>query len=278
MVVVGDLMVDVVVVPEGPLAPGQRHAEPGARPWAAGRPPTPRAGSPRSASPCPLVAAVGDDELGRVRARRRSTASASPSPGRSTRSSPPGAAWCSSTTTASARCSRTVAPTTRCRRTRSTRAIDSGRRPGCTSRATPSSARVRTRPRRRALAAARRRGRCPGRSTPPAPPRSAPRVRHRFLRWIDGCRVLFANDDELDALGGVRRGARQRRRGGGQARPRRRVVDRRHPLGVVPGRQRHRRRHRRRRRCLRRRLPRRSPRRRRPGRRAPRRDARRRGP
>ena len=187
-------------------------------------------------SPVSLVAAVGDDELGRialgaldglgVRLRR---------PGRA-EGWPPGSCVVLIDETGE----RTMLPD----RGANERAVARGgrrrhrrrRSRGCTCPATRCSATARTRPPRRPWRAARRLGRARGRSTPPAPRRCGPRGPSRFLGWIDGCTVLFANDDELDALGGRRRRPGSAARGGREARAGRRVVDRRHALRVLAGR------------------------------------------
>ena len=97
------------------------------------------------------------------------------------------------------------------------------------------------------------------RSTPPAPRPSRPSAPRRSSTGSTAPSLVFANDDEIDALGGVKAVLDHVGRGRGEARARRRHVDRRPPDAHrrgLPGR-RHRQ-HRCRRR-LRRRLDRRHP-------------------
>ena len=199
VVVVGDVMVDVVVVPEGPLAPGsdtpsQVHNMGGGSAantacWLASL-----------GTPVRLAAAVGADELGRVALGRARGAR-----GGLRRQVEPKAATGSCVVLIDGAGERTMLPDRGANEDLAPAVVEAaidrdvawvhvsgyallgaGSHPAAQA----------------AMAAARRLG-LPWSvdAASSAPLRAA--GPSRFLRWIEGCTVLFANDDELAALGGA---------------------------------------------------------------------------
>ena len=200
VVVVGDLMVDVVVVPEGPIARGSDTPSQ-VQSMGGGSAANTACWLAVLGTPVSLVAAVGDDELGR-----------------SARAGLDGAgvvfAGQVEPQTATGTCvvlidetgERTMLPD---------RGANEELSPAVVEAAIDTSAAwvhvsgyallgTGSRPAAHAAIAAARRLGLPW-SVDAASAAPLQKVGPKpFLRWIEGCTVLFANDDELDALGGAR--------------------------------------------------------------------------